>query len=477
MKTLSQIEARTPLSVATTISQSGSYYLTTNITVNSGNGITISADNVSLDLNGFTISSTAPSATGYGIYLSDQRNITIINGSVAGGVVNNEGTFSGSGFDSGIYGLDAHNVTISGVSIAGCLNYGIYLSEDTTVVDACTVRTVGLYGIKAGTITASVVEDCGGTAIHGDQISDCRGESVGSYGINGTTVNNSYGVSYSQTALTYGIYASWAVNNSYGYGYSKASYGYGIYASTVNNSYGYGKSSVNFAYGILASAVNNSYGYGHSSTSVARGISATTVNSCSGTSYVYGTSDGCGIYATDILNSYGSSTGDSGGDGFGIEADTISNCKGYSGRSTTASRGILANQSVENSYGACAAGTGIEAKTAHNCNGSGVSGISGTVVSGCHGTGTTDVGIAGTVVHNSYGISTSTYGIFATLVQNCYGRTTSGSYGLHANRSAIGSFGSNGGGGIGIYGNILNSCSGYSASGTAVSSSNKYNMP
>src|SRR5262245_8811913 len=63
MKSLDQIEARTPISSAPfIITQPGSYYLTTNVTVSSGDAITINANNVSLDLNGFTISSTAPVA-------------------------------------------------------------------------------------------------------------------------------------------------------------------------------------------------------------------------------------------------------------------------------------------------------------------------------------------------------------------------------------------------------------------------------
>src|SRR4051812_45809594 len=55
MKSLDQIEARTPISsVPFTISVPGSYYLTTNLTAAlNQNGITVSADNVTLDLNGF----------------------------------------------------------------------------------------------------------------------------------------------------------------------------------------------------------------------------------------------------------------------------------------------------------------------------------------------------------------------------------------------------------------------------------------
>ncbi|RKX33704.1 MAG: hypothetical protein DRP64_20705, partial [Verrucomicrobia bacterium] len=69
MKTLQQIEPRLPLldsslgvsvypSGTIVISQSGSYYLTENLTVSSGNGITINASGVTVDLRGFTIRST-----------------------------------------------------------------------------------------------------------------------------------------------------------------------------------------------------------------------------------------------------------------------------------------------------------------------------------------------------------------------------------------------------------------------------------
>jgi hypothetical protein len=60
MRTLQQVEPRTPITNATavTISTPGSYYLTTNISVTSGTAITITASQVTLDLNGFTLSST-----------------------------------------------------------------------------------------------------------------------------------------------------------------------------------------------------------------------------------------------------------------------------------------------------------------------------------------------------------------------------------------------------------------------------------
>src|SRR5688572_21135329 len=57
MKTLEQIEPRTPISsIPFTITQPGSYYVTRNLTmVGTSDGITIQSNNVTLDLGGFTL--------------------------------------------------------------------------------------------------------------------------------------------------------------------------------------------------------------------------------------------------------------------------------------------------------------------------------------------------------------------------------------------------------------------------------------
>ena len=159
MKTLDQLEPRTPISAAPfTISQPGSYYLTGNLTITSGDAITIATNSVTLDLNGFTISSTAASAAGCGILLSgsNPRDLTILNGHITGGVTNNgSGVYSGSGFANGIYFSvnPPVNVLVSKVSVSGCLIYGIALATvETSVVEGCTARTIGSYGIFASTV-------------------------------------------------------------------------------------------------------------------------------------------------------------------------------------------------------------------------------------------------------------------------------------------------------------------------------------
>src|SRR5438552_17484090 len=60
MKTLAQIEPRTPIgSLPFTITISGSYYITSNLTAAAAqNGIIVQADNVTLDLNGFMLAGT-----------------------------------------------------------------------------------------------------------------------------------------------------------------------------------------------------------------------------------------------------------------------------------------------------------------------------------------------------------------------------------------------------------------------------------
>src|SRR5262245_18736270 len=56
-KTLEQIEPRTPITnLPILIFQSGAYYLTTNLTAGAGGGgITITGDNITLDLGGFAL--------------------------------------------------------------------------------------------------------------------------------------------------------------------------------------------------------------------------------------------------------------------------------------------------------------------------------------------------------------------------------------------------------------------------------------
>lgn len=331
MKTLDQVEARTAITNSTTgltISQPGSYYLTRNLAVSSGDAITIATNGVTLDLNGFTISSTLASAAGYGIRInSGLSDIAIYNGHIRGGVTNNgSGVYSGSGLGYGInYSSTAPaNVLVSRVSVSGCLYYGIYLGmSDSTVVEACTVRTTGNYGIRASTIINSSAIDCGGTSIYGYMVSACRGESSSGNGVYATTALNCYG---------------------------DTSDGYGVYATTALNCYG---SSSGGAAGLYASVAQNCYG-----------------SSSGGGTY--------GLYATAAQNCYGSTAGSS----YGVAAYTAQNCYGSSSSGT----GLYAYRAAIGCYGTSSTGTGLYARVANTCVGSrsGGTAIQATIGIGCY---------------------------------------------------------------------------------------------
>jgi len=304
MRTLDQIyarlDARNPItnaSSAVTITVPGSYYLTTNLTVSSGTAITIATNCVTLDLNGYTIKSTAASAAGDAIFInSGLRNLTIEHGFIESGVTNNgNGVYAGPGFAEGIYqfGTVPVNTRISGVSVAGCLNRGIYVSFSySTVVEDCTVQTMGGIGIYASTINRCVALDCGGTAIYGNQVSDSRGDCTGAgTGVESQTAQNCKGSSSSGN----GLFATSALNC---YGFSTS--GTGIYTDTAQNCSG----DSNSGYGILANVTaNNCYGVSSSGTGLyAYNASYCTGNRSGGTAIQATIATGCiAYYGTNII--------------------------------------------------------------------------------------------------------------------------------------------------------------------------------
>lgn len=297
MKTLAQIEPRTPISSAPfTISQPGSYYLTTNVTVSSGDAITIAIDNVTLDLNGFTISSTRPVATSDTAILltASRRNIAIYNGHISSGVTNSAaGVFGGGGFANGIYytsGYPPYNTRVKDVSVGGVLDGGIDLApENSTVVESCTVLVAGSYGIYADSISDSTALNCGIEAIIASTAHNCYGTGVGSgQGLGAATADNCFGFSYGNGI---GLEVGGTANNCWG---QSSGSGYGLVATAANNCYGVSATGT----GLFSSTANNCYGgsggsgygiyvydvatgcYGHSSSGT--GISAFLANVCHG---------------------------------------------------------------------------------------------------------------------------------------------------------------------------------------------------
>ena len=291
MKSLDQIEARMPISSAPfTITQRGSYYLTTNLTVTTGNAITVSTNGVTIDLGGFTISSTAPSALGSGISLF-ANDCTIRNGHIAGGVTNNgSGVYNGPGFGYGILGTTSGNIHVTDVSVSGCLNNGIALGGgSSTLVESCTVNTVGGYGIIANIVSRCSAFSCGNTAISAYTAADCYGYCTGSSG-DGVSANNAANNCTGVSVGGVGVYVTGAAINCSG----QSSSGAGISVS---------------------GAASNCYG----ASQTADGMDVEgTATSCSGVSV-----SGDGFFATVAIGCAGSSTS-----GFGIDAFIGNSCYG-----------------------------------------------------------------------------------------------------------------------------------------------------
>ncbi len=171
MKTLDEVEPRTPLSASTTpgdttslykISSAGSYYLTGNVTANFKHGIVIDADNVTVDLMGHTIQSkwhmqlTGAFLDFNGIHIeTDRKNIKIRNGTIFSNNDPTGQTFY-KGFLNGIMSeSNTSSIKVIDVSVINCRESGIYVGENNVVKD-CIVdnngasSSNGVYGILAG---------------------------------------------------------------------------------------------------------------------------------------------------------------------------------------------------------------------------------------------------------------------------------------------------------------------------------------
>ena len=178
MKTLDQIEARTPISSAPfTISQPGSYYLTTNLVGVSGqNGIAISSGNVTLDLNGFTLLGVSSSLRG--VYVSGSfTNITVRNGTVSGW-----GSHGVDGYSTG----SPRNLVFERLSVSANGGSGI-LTEKASVVRDCLSFKNNDYGIfSAGALVSGCVARENGNAgilANSGTVSGCFAQNNGASGI------------------------------------------------------------------------------------------------------------------------------------------------------------------------------------------------------------------------------------------------------------------------------------------------------
>jgi len=136
-------DPRTPItSLPITIDQPGSYYFTGNLefTDPTGNAIDITADNVTLDLNGFTLSSVA-TVTGRAISIAIPaggvvNNTTVRNGKIVGNTtvtdIGTTWTVVEGGFQSGI-SCSGTGCRVEEVGASACRESGIEVTFDSYV--------------------------------------------------------------------------------------------------------------------------------------------------------------------------------------------------------------------------------------------------------------------------------------------------------------------------------------------------------
>jgi len=177
MKTLAQVEPRTPISsLPYSITNEGSFFVTSDLTGTSGtNGITVTADNVAIDLCGFTLTGAAGSASG--IRMIDARfNVCIRNGALTAWT------------DTGIDAETVQNGNFLDLCINSNGDDGIKVGANC-VVNRCTSTMNGDIGIMSD--RSSSIHDCvsrsnGGFGFFVGQqgvITDCTAHDNGSVGV------------------------------------------------------------------------------------------------------------------------------------------------------------------------------------------------------------------------------------------------------------------------------------------------------
>lgn len=196
MKALDVIEPRTPIpSLPFTITESGSYYLTGNLTAASAtDNITIAADDVTLDLGGFYLEGAGVGVDGIKLN-GPHYDITIRAGTVRG--------WTGKGLDltnvvsgalAGIQsvannvGIDAANMTLSGCTAASNTTVGVRATSATIIGCVSTLNQTGFDLTRSALDASGANNNIGrGISAYQSSIRDCTADFNGSFGIDATS--------------------------------------------------------------------------------------------------------------------------------------------------------------------------------------------------------------------------------------------------------------------------------------------------
>ena len=163
MKTLDEVEPRIPIPASATpaaafvINSSGSYYLSGDRAA-SGNGIEVNADNVTIDLKGYSLIGPG-TGTNYGIYMNGRTSVEICNGTVR--------DFGDDGIYEQSYAGRGHRlICVRAVSNG---DRGINLISTGNLVKDCTAVSnadIGIYVYNGSTIVSNTAYDNQSYGIH-----------------------------------------------------------------------------------------------------------------------------------------------------------------------------------------------------------------------------------------------------------------------------------------------------------------------
>jgi hypothetical protein len=187
------IDGRIPISsLPFLINTSGSYVLTRNLQSAGGNGITVTTDDVTIDLNGFTLAGTGQVTFGggFGIAAEERSNLTVVNGVIRGwnrGIDNPSATGGRTGLFQGLlitnngFGiLPAPGSLVDRNIVRDSAYNGVESTGRTTIVNSTFVD-------NATAIRASFGQDL----IEGNHIEIPAG-GTGIYAGNFTTIRRNY---------------------------------------------------------------------------------------------------------------------------------------------------------------------------------------------------------------------------------------------------------------------------------------------
>jgi len=175
---MSTVISALPYSITT----SGHYVLTNNIASETGAGISVSADDVTIDLCGFGISTQfSGAANGYGVSAFNKERITVKNGSISGfmyGVylsdladaVRPNGSFDGGGH------------TLKDLDISRCTFRGIRIEGNGNVVRNNTIREIGGCTLYQDAYAFGVESFGPGALIECNRLYEVRGGGVADIG-------------------------------------------------------------------------------------------------------------------------------------------------------------------------------------------------------------------------------------------------------------------------------------------------------